>query len=194
MLSKGHHFPNISLVVVLDADAGLFSSDFRGQEQMTQTLIQVSGRAGRGINSGEVIIQSRHPNHETLNLIASRSFKKLAQLQLLERQNTELPPFAHLCLLRGESKYLKDAYEFLNSILALSNSLKLANKHDIVRLGPIPAPREKKAGRFRVHLILKSKTRSLLQNHLKEVIALVFERGIPRKVRFHVDVDPIEML
>ena len=194
MLSKGHHFPNISLVVVLDADAGLFSSDFRGQEQMTQTLIQVSGRAGRGINSGEVIIQSRHPNHETLNLIASRSFKKLAQLQLLERQNTELPPFAHLCLLRGESKYLKDAYEFLNSILALSNNLKLANKHDIVRIGPIQAPREKKAGRFRVHLILKSKTRALLQNHLKEVIALVFERGIPRKVRFHVDVDPIEML
>jgi primosomal protein N' (replication factor Y) len=118
----------------------------------------------------------------------------LAQLQLLERQNAELPPFAHLCLLRGESKYLKDAYEFLNSILALSNNLKLANKQDIVRLGPIPAPREKKAGRFRVHLILKSKTRSLLQNHLKEVLTLVFERGIPRKVRFHVDVDPIEML
>lgn len=194
MLSKGHHFPNISLVIVLDADAGLFSSDFRGQEQMAQTLIQVSGRAGRGLNAGEVIIQSRHPNHETLNLIASRSFKKLAQLQLMERKNANLPPFAHLCLLRGESKYLKDADEFLKKILVLSNTLKSKTKRDIIRLGPIPAPREKRAGRFRVHLILKSQTRSLLQNHLNELLALIFEKGVPRKVRFHVDVDPIEML
>lgn len=194
MLAKGHHFPNISLVIVLDADAGLFSSDFRGQEQMAQTLIQVSGRAGRGLNAGEVIIQSRHPNHETLNLIASRSFKKLAQLQLIERKNGDLPPFAHLCLLRGESKNLKDADEFLKKILVLSKTLKLETKKDIIRLGPIPAPREKRAGRFRVHLILKSQTRSLLQNHLKELLILIFEKGVPRKVRFHVDVDPIEML
>ena len=194
MLSKGHHFPNISLVIVLDADAGLFSSDFRGQEQMAQTLIQVSGRAGRGSKAGEVIIQSRHPNHETLNLIASRSFKKLAQLQLIERKNADLPPFAHLCLLRGESKYLKDADEFLKKILVLSNTLKSDTKRDIIRLGPIPAPREKRAGRFRVHLILKSQTRSLLQNHLKELLFFIFEKGVPRKVRFHVDVDPIEML
>ena len=193
MLAKGHHFPNITLVAIVDADAGLFSADFRGQEHMAQTIVQVAGRAGRAERAGEVVIQSRHSAHATLQTLSTDSYGEFARAQLRERENAAMPPYAHLCLLRAEATDLKIAIRFLDKIAVLSDKLCLQGKLPVDRLGPIPAPMEKRAGKFRVHLTLRSKNRAALQSLLSQLCGQFETMKYPAKLRLSIDVDPQDL-
>jgi len=194
MLAKGHHFPNITLVAILDADSGLFSADFRGQEHMGQTIVQVAGRAGRADRPGEVLIQSRHASHETLQSLANRTYADFSDLQLEERMSAQLPPFAHLCLLRAEASEMRPALKLLEQIAKLCKDFSRHNCLPIDQLGPLPAPMEKRASKYRVQLLLKTDKRGKLQSLLSHLCAELESIKIPRSIRFSIDVDPQDLV
>lgn len=194
MLAKGHHFPNITLVAILDADAGLFSADFRGQEYMGQTIVQVAGRAGRAERAGEVLIQSRHSSHETLQSLVRGSYAEFSDLQLRERQHALMPPFTHLCLLHAEASDMKSALNLLGRIARLIDHLCKLNALAVEKLGPIPAPMEKRAGKYRAQLLLKSENRGMLQALLSQLCVKLETVKYPRTLRFSIDVDPQDLI
>ena len=194
MLAKGHHFPNITLVAILDADSGLFSADFRGQEHMGQTIVQVAGRAGRADRPGEVIIQSRHASHETLQSLANKTYAEFSESQLKERMAAQLPPFSHLCLLKAEASEMQPALQFLDGIAQFCQSFSAHNSLPIEQLGPLPAPMEKRAGKYRVQLLLKTDKRGNLQALLSSLCAELESMKLPRSVRFSIDVDPQDLV
>ena len=194
MLAKGHHFPNITLVAIVDADSGLFSADFRGQEHMAQTIVQVAGRSGRASRPGEVLIQSRHAAHQTLQSISSESYEEFAVGQLEERRLSGMPPFSHLCLLRAESADIKEAIDCLKRIGASCGKLITLNSHPVEMQGPLPAPMEKRAGRFRVQLLLKSKSRRALQALMTDLCTEIDAMRFSNKLRLAIDVDPQDLI
>lgn len=194
MLAKGHHFPNITLVAILDADSGLFSADFRGQEHMGQTIVQVAGRAGRAYRAGEVLIQSRHGSHETLQTLANEAYSKFSEQQLKERSSAQLPPFFHLCLLRAEASQMQPALQFLEQLAKMCASFSQHNSLPIEQLGPLPAPMEKRAGKYRVQLLLKAEKRGNLQALLSQLCIELDTMKLPRSVRFSIDVDPHDLV
>ncbi len=194
MLAKGHHFPNITLVAILDADSGLFSADFRGQEHMGQTIVQVAGRAGRAYRAGEVLIQSRHGSHETLQTLANDAYSKFSEQQLQERSSAQLPPFFHLCLLRAEASQMQPALQFLEQLAKMCAGFSQHNSLPIEQLGPLPAPMEKRAGKYRVQLLLKAEKRGNLQALLSQLCIELDTMKLPRSVRFSIDVDPHDLV
>jgi len=194
MLAKGHHFPNITLVAVVDADAGLFSADFRGQEHMAQTIIQVAGRAGRAKRSGEVVIQSRHSTHATLQALSQRSYADFAAMLLTERQQAGMPPFSHLCLIQADAADLRMPLAYLKRVSTMARELCKKAQLSVELLGPLPAAMEKRAGRFRVHLLLKSNQRSDLQNLLSQLIHDMEAIKTSRHLRWSVDIDPLDLI
>ena len=160
MLAKGHHFPKVTLVAVLDADNGLFSADFRGQEHMMQLLFQVAGRAGRAEEPGMVAVQTRHASHTALQGLLANDYAEVARLLLAEREAVAMPPYSHLALFRAESQNLSRSLELLEQIRALcleTLSHLPSNSVDIHR--PLPAPMEKRAGKFRTQMMLKATSR-----------------------------------
>jgi primosomal protein N' (replication factor Y) len=190
MLSKGHHFPNLTLVVVINADQGLFSTDFRGGERLAQSLIQVGGRAGREERQGEVIIQTAFPEHPFWNELLSGGYAKVAASTLIERQNAVWPPFSRLAMLRASATKREDAHRFLELARTLAETAGI----DGVRvLGPVSAPMERKAGRYRAQLLLQSRQRSCLHQVLNCLRTSLEGSPDARKVRWSVDVDPIEL-
>ena len=190
MLSKGHHFPNLTLVVVINADQGLFSTDFRGGERLAQSLIQVGGRAGREERQGEVIIQTAFPEHPFWNELLSGGYAKVAASTLIERQNAVWPPFSRLAMLRASAAKREDAHRFLELARTLAETAGI----DGVRvLGPVSAPMERKAGRYRAQLLLQSRQRSCLHQVLNCLRTSLEGSPDARKVRWSVDVDPIEL-
>ena len=194
MLAKGHHFPGITLVAVLDADAGLFSADFRGQEHMAQTITQVSGRAGRSDRGGEVVIQSRHAGHQALQSLVQSTYAEFADFLLEERKNSAMPPFSQLALIRTEAKEMKTAIGFLSSINSIGDDLSINRQFEIDRIGPIPAPMEKRAGKFRGQLILKSASRHVMQEFLFQLCPRIEALRAPAGLRWSVDVDPLDLI
>ena len=189
MLAKGHHFPGITLVAVLDADSGLFSADFRGQEHIAQTITQVSGRAGRSNRKGVVLIQSRHAAHATLQSLAQGSYAEFAALLLKERKKSAMPPFSKLTLLRAEAMEMEAAIDFLGKVNFIITEMCRNDQFAIDRVGPIPAPMEKKAGKFRGQLILKSTSRGMMQKFLSQLCPRIEALRTPAGVRWSVDVD-----
>ncbi len=194
MLAKGHHFPNVSLVAILDADGGLFSADFRGIEHMAQTIIQVAGRSGREKRRGEVIIQSRHVSHESLQLIATKSYSDFAETLLAQRKEANLPPFAHLGLLRIESPAMGTAIAFANKARSYSDRLNTDKGNYVEITGPLPAPMEKRAAKFRLHLFLKSASRAPLQELLGQLCQILEDEAKPSSVKWSIDVDPQDLI
>jgi primosomal protein N' (replication factor Y) (superfamily II helicase) len=192
MLAKGHHFPNVTLVVILDADAGLFSTDFRGIERMGQLLLQVSGRAGRAEKPGHVIIQSLHTDHPWLQTLTHSGYHAMAELILKERLKQQLPPFRHLALLRAESKRPEIVLEFLR--LALSFAQKIhPSSPELNYLGPLPAMMEKRGDRFRYQLHINSNQRKLLQFLLSKLALELEASALNHRVRWSIDVDAQDM-
>ncbi|MEX2132414.1 MAG: primosomal protein N' [Pseudohongiellaceae bacterium] len=196
MLAKGHHFPNVTLVAVLDADAGLFSPDFRGQEQMVQLLFQVAGRAGRASRPGEVIIQTRHPAHPILQSLIRQDYHATAGLLLEDRRSASMPPFSHLALYRAEAGDIRLPAEFLQEIrnmLEQSGKNRSGSARTVVS-GPVPAPMERKAGRYRMQLLLQAGNRTSLQSLLAAVTPEIEQLKLAKKVRWSVDVDPLDLI
>ncbi len=195
MLAKGHHFPCVTLVAVLDADAGLFSADFRGQEHTAQLLMQVAGRAGRAGQPGEVVIQTRHANHNTLQALTLRGYGSFARTILAERQAAAMPPFSHLALLRAEATDFRNPELFLASVRQCAETLLARSEPRLVTLmGPLPAPMEKRAGKFRAQLQLQSEQRPALQHLLGQLCTELETMKESRSVRWSVDVDPQDMI
>ncbi|HEY5716894.1 MAG TPA: primosomal protein N', partial [Motiliproteus sp.] len=151
MLAKGHHFPRVTLVAILDADAGLFSADFRGMEKMAQLVLQVAGRAGRADRPGTVVMQTHQADHPDLRCLIEQGYTAFARVQLQERRCAELPPFSHYALLRAEALAQGRAEAFLQLVRAL---LEQWQQPEVALLGPLPSPMEKRAGRYRAQLLL----------------------------------------
>ncbi len=190
MLSKGHHFPNLALVVVINADQGLFSTDFRGAERLAQSLVQVAGRAGREERQGEVIIQTAFPNHPFWTGLFSGGYRGVADNVLAERERSHWPPFSRIALIRSSAPQRNDAHEFLT----LARRTAESSGVDSVRLlGPVSAPMERKAGRYRAQLLLQSRDRRGLHAMLAHLRSTLEGSAEARRVRWSIDVDPIEL-
>lgn len=189
MLAKGHHFPGVTLVAVLEADTGLFSANFRGQELLGQLLIQVAGRAGRGNHPGEVLIQTHHQDHPGLNLLVSTGYGPFARQLLEQRKQQNLPPFSYQALIRAEANQRHLPEGFLHKAAGLARQLATANT---AVLGPLPAPLEKRAGKFRFQLLLEAHSRAALHQLLQQLLPVLDEDESGRRVRWSVDVDPLD--
>jgi primosomal protein N' (replication factor Y) len=190
MLSKGHHFPNLTLVVVINADQGLFSTDFRGSERLAQSLIQVAGRSGREARQGEVIIQTAFPQHHFWSELMSGGYERVAKAALAEREKAAWPPFSRLALLRAAATRRQDVYDFLNAAREIAED---QNMPDVRILGPVSAPMERRAGRYRAQLLLQSRGRRGLHGMLTALRAALEGGKSARRVRWSIDVDPIEL-
>ena len=195
MLAKGHHFPRVTLVAVLDADAGLFSADFRGQEHTAQLLMQVAGRSGRAGVAGEVLIQTRHADHGTLKSLVSEDYGHFARHLLQERHATQMPPFSYLALFRAEAINIHAPEAFLSTVQQMAHAIIQENGlHDISLMGPLPAPMEKRNGKFRSQLLLQSASRPRLQQALSLLCPQIESSKETRNVRWSIDVDPQDMI
>lgn len=194
MLAKGHHFPRVTLVAILDADGGLFSADFRASERMAQLTVQVAGRAGRAEEPGKVIIQSHLADHPLLVQLTEQGYPAFAEQALSERRGAGLPPFAHLALLRGEAHKPGQAEAFLDDACTYAEQLCAELKlNGIELLGPVPAPMERRAGRFRAQLLLQCTSRAPLHKLLAHWLPLLEAMPAGRAVRWSLDVDPIDL-
>jgi primosomal protein N' (replication factor Y) (superfamily II helicase) len=190
MLAKGHHFPNVTLVAILDVDSGLFSIDFHTAEKLAQLIIQVSGRAGRAEKIGRVLMQTRQPTHPLLTTLIEHGYAQFANSALAERQAAQLPPFSYQALLSARARDAELPPVFLQAIIDLA--AQVDNK-TVLLLGPAAAPMAKRAGFHRYQLLLQSKQRSDLQALLTTLIPEVAKLKLAAKVRWSLDVDPIDL-
>lgn len=194
MLAKGHHFPRVTLVAILDADGGLFSGDFRASERMAQLIVQVAGRAGRAEEPGRVIIQTHLADHPLLVQLTEQGYFAFAEQALSERRAAGLPPFAHLALLRAEAHKPGQAEGFLDEACAAAEQLLAEhNLHGIELLGPVPAPMERRAGRYRAQLLLQANARAPLHRLINAWLLLLEHMPSGRQVRWSLDVDPVDL-
>ena len=190
MLAKGHHLPKVTLAAVLDGDQGLFGTDFRAGERMAQLITQVAGRAGRAELPGEVLIQTHHPDHPLLRVLLTEGYRSYAEAALAERCEAELPPFVNLALLRAEAVSVEAPARFLHDAAQAARSLPHAG---VALLGPIPSPMERRAGRYRAQLLVQAAQRADLHRLLDGWLPSLAQLPAARKVRWSIDVDPLEM-
>ena len=190
MLTKGHHFPDVSLVVVLNADQGLFGTDFRASERLAQTIVQVAGRAGRAERPGEVLIQTEYPEHPLLQQLISGGYEAFASAALSERKAAAWPPYARVAVLRAEAAGQAAPLKFLDRARELAGELQPGG---VELLGPAAAPMERRAGQFRAQLLLHAPTHSPLQRLFGRWLPAIEQLPEARKVRWSLDVDPLEL-
>jgi len=190
MLSKGHHFPKLTLVGVVNADQGLFGTDFRSAERLAQSVVQVAGRAGRENRQGEVLIQTAFPDNPFWQHLIGGGYAKISADALAEREATRWPPFTWLALLRSAAHKQQDAHTFLEVARQYVKAQQLAS---IRVLGPVNAPMARKAGRYRAQLLLQSSDRKALHRVLLGLRPALESEPCARKVRWSIDVDPIEL-
>ncbi|MVW74569.1 primosomal protein N' [Pseudomonas xionganensis] len=194
MLAKGHHFPRVTLVAILDADGGLFSADFRASERMAQLIVQVAGRAGRAEEPGRVIIQSHLADHPLLVQLTEQGYFAFAEQALSERRSAGLPPFCHLALLRAEAHKPGQAEAFLDQACGEAELLlEELGLGGIELLGPVPAPMERRAGRYRAQLLVQANARAPLHRLLSRWTQSLEQMPSGRAVRWSLDVDPIDL-
>jgi primosomal protein N' (replication factor Y) len=182
MLAKGHHFPDVSLVAVINADGGFTSPDFRAPERTAQLIVQVAGRAGRAERPGEVVIQTFQPGNPLLTALIEEGYEGFAERELAAREAAELPPFRPLALIRAEAPDADAARDWLADIKRrLATSLEC--------YGPAPAIIPRVADRWRFQLMVTSTTRRRLHRGLRPLTEL---SGAPRQLRWSVDIDPYD--
>jgi len=184
MLAKGHHFPKVTLVVIVNLDQALYSADFRALERMGQLMLQVAGRAGRGQLAGEVILQTHYPQHQALLTLLSSGYEAFAAEICKERQTACLPPFSYQALLRSDAHRKEDVRAFLNQ------SKQCFPVGEARIYGPFPAMMERRSGRTRWYLLVQADTRSSLHQQLDDWVSQLHRLPSARKVRWAVDVDP----
>jgi len=186
MLAKGHHFPNVTLVAMLDVDGALFSYDFRASEKLAQLIIQVSGRAGRESKRGLVLIQSYYPEHPLLQDLVNNGYGHFARQELIEREQAKLPPFSFQVLIRAEGTYPSYPEKFLRFFSQYEfTGCQLA--------GPIPAAMEKKAGKYCYHLFIQANKRQDIFHAISRLLDLSKQNEQVNKVRWSIDVDPQDL-
>jgi len=186
LLAKGHDFPGLTFVGVLNADAALVSTDYRAAERLFAVLQQVSGRAGRREQPGEVMVQTRYPGHPLFGALVRHDFAGFAASQLAERKAAGFPPFVFEAALRAEAPKLETAMRFLRDSAQLVEAPASVSVYD-----PVPNVITRLAGMERARLLMQSASRPALQGYLAALGSALFEAA-PRQVRWHLDIDPIE--
>ncbi len=187
MLAKGHDFPALTLVGVLNPDSALYSSDFRAPEKLFAQLVQVAGRAGRAEKPGEVIIQTEFPDHPLFRALQTHDFEGWAASQLAERQMAGFPPFMFQAMLRAEGKIESEVYAYLNQARAAAIELQ----HPVEVLGVVPAALSRRANHLRAQLLIQATSRKALQQFLRAWQSRLDELPA-QKLRCSLDVDPLE--
>ena len=190
MLAKGHHFPNVTLVAILDVDSGLFSIDFHAAEKLAQMIVQVSGRAGRAEKPGKVIMQTRQPEHSLLTTLIRQGYRSFAKTALAERKEALLPPFSYQALLRVQAADVDTPQYFFQAVSALIQELNTG--HTQV-LGPVSAPMARRAGLYRYQLLFQNTRRQELHMLLDALIPAIAKLKQAKKVRWSLDVDPVDL-
>ncbi|WEN15947.1 primosomal protein N' [Rhodanobacter sp. AS-Z3] len=188
MLAKGHDLPNLTLVAIVGVDEGLHSIDFRASERLAQLVVQVAGRAGRARKPGRVVLQTHQPEHPLLRSLLAQGYAAAARDLLAERRLIQLPPYSHQVLLRAEAIKREDVDGFLaaaHAALPHDDSLQIA--------GPMPAPMPLRAGRHRAQLLLEAANRRSLHGMLRSWQQVLAKLPLARKVRWSLDVDPIDL-
>ncbi len=191
MLAKGHHLPNLTLVIVLDADQGLMSPDFRGLEMMGQLITQVAGRAGRENKLGHVLVQSHRPDHPLLNLLLDKGYNSYAKQLLHIRRSALLPPFQYAATFKAESKRAESCIEFLNIVRASLQDV--GTTEQLKTVGPIPAQQEKVNNKYRYSYSVFSSSRQRLQNILAKAIKEIDQQALSKRTRWSLTVDPTSL-
>ena len=188
ILSKGHHFPLVTLVVVLDVDAALFSADVRATEKLAQLLTQVAGRAGRENRQGEMWLQTHHPDHPLLQDLLNNGYDHFARYALAERKAADAPPYVHQTVFRAEANNMEHAERFLSTVRHA-----LERQPSLTLIGPLPATVFKRADRYRMMLIVQSKVRKILHDSVESQLQYI--EGLPdaNRVRWAIDVAPTDM-
>jgi primosomal protein N' (replication factor Y) len=189
MLTKGHHFPDVTLVGLIDTDAGLFSADFRGPERMGQLLTQVAGRAGRADKPGHVILQTHYPDHPLVRILLEQGYDGFAAELLEQRRQAGLPPFGQLLMLRAEARQMAMAEEFLRDVRA---GAEKNSSGEVQFIGPLPAPMQRKSGRYRAQLLLSSPSRSAVQRAAQTLVDVAEDLPAGKRLRWSLDVDPLD--
>ena len=188
MLSKGHDFPFLSLVGVLDADNALYSPDYRASEKLFSQLLQVSGRAGRSDIKGEVLIQTNFPNNPVFEAIKKNSYESFVKKLLQERKQMDLPPYSFTAILRVESKQLKQAEKFIMETTKYAKSLK----NNVIIYDPLRPTIERLNSYERFQLFFQAKNRKELQDLLKKLRFYMIEHPLVNRIKWALDIDPIE--
>ena len=188
MLTKGHHFPGVNLVAVIDADAALFSADFRGEERMAQLLTQVAGRAGRAGEPGKVLLQTHYPDHPTLQSILTKSYADHARSILADRLALGMPPASSMALIRTDAKDAATGELFLEKLRQQSTADLPAGTRLI---GPLPAPMQRRAGLFRSQLLLMANNRQDAQLAARALVTTA-DKLPARGLKWTIDIDPLE--
>jgi primosomal protein N' (replication factor Y) len=190
MLSKGHDFPDVTLVGIINVDDGLYSTDFRATERMAQLLVQVAGRAGRAGKPGKVVLQTHQPDHPLLQLLLSRGYEFFSNAALRERQSASLPPYRYMALLRAEGS---DPHAPQRFLVQLRSSTPKSLCESISILGPASPPMERRSGLYRLHLLLIAEQRRPLKRLLDQWVKIFASIPGARKVRWSLDVDPVDL-
>lgn len=186
LLAKGHDFPSLTLVAVLNADTALVSTDYRAPERLFAVLAQVAGRAGRRERPGEVLVQTRYPRHPLFAALTRHDFAGFAKAQLEERRAAGFPPFVFEAALRAEAPRLETAMAFLKTMAGA-----VVAPEEVRVFDPVPHVLTRRANFERAQVIVQSPSRPALQQYLTALSEQLFENA-PRRVRWHLDVDPIE--
>ncbi|MDT3737362.1 MAG: primosomal protein N' [Denitratisoma sp.] len=189
MLAKGHDFPNLTLVGVLNADAALFAADFRAPERLFAQLMQVGGRSGRAALPGQVLVQTQYPEHPLYRALAAHDFAAFADAQLAERERAGFPPFTHQAMLRAEAPELKQALAFLKMASELGGEL---SEGQVSLYDAVPMRLHRLAHLERAQLLVESRSRPALQAFLAQWLAAIRALKTSRALRWHIDVDPLE--
>jgi primosomal protein N' (replication factor Y) len=189
LLVKGHDFPGVTLVGVLNADQGLFGADFRAEERLAQTIIQVAGRAGRRDRPGEVVVQTHFPLHPLLEHLLEADYAGFVKRALAERAATRWPPYSHLAVWRSEAGKRELVLKFLARLKRFADGVGLA----VRVLGPSMETMERRSGRYRGQLLFEARGRTPLHALIRSCLPEI--RGWPetRRVRWSIDVDPVEL-
>ena len=189
MLTKGHDFPRVTLVGVLSADQGLLGTDFRSNERLAQTLLQVAGRAGRREQPGEVLIQTHFPTHPLLHCLMQQDYTAFAELALAERQQARWPPYSHLVVWRAQAATRAPAIQFLQRVAGKARR----EAGPVTTLGPAPAVMERRGGKYRAQLLFLCSERAPLHDLVRELLGVARAWPETRRIRWSIDVDPAEL-
>jgi len=190
MLAKGHDFPNITLVGILNADQGIYGSDFRAPEIMLQRIIQVSGRAGRADRHGEVLIQTWHPGHPVFKALKTHDYNSFAEQELQQRKAANYPPYCHFALMRAEATAAGEALHFLQRAQTVGRAMA---PEGVELLSAVASPMERRAGRYRAQLLVQSNERKPLHGFLDRWLDTIEQEKQSKRVRWSLDVDPMDM-
>jgi primosomal protein N' (replication factor Y) len=190
MLTKGHDFPRVTLVGVLNADQGLFGTDPRSHERLAQTILQVSGRAGRADRPGEVVIQTHYPEHPLLRCLLAHDYAAFAALALAERRDAGWPPYSYVAAWRADAVERERAFALLETVRTIAGR---AGTGDVTILGPAPQPMERKEGRYRAQLLFRSAQRAPLHELVRRTLLALRGAAEARRARLSLDIDPLEL-